>query len=488
MTKELRRLSILMLVMFLALFGSTSWIQVINAEELAQNPRNTRALYDSFEVQRGSIIASGSAIASSVPSDDVYSWQRVYTDPGMWAPVTGYINPALGPAAGTGIEQAMNSYLSGTAGSQFLTRIERIFTGQPPRGSNVVLSLDADVQRAAYEALGDLEGGVIAIEPSTGRILAMVTSPSYDTNLLASHNTTEVNATYDALETDPGKPLSNRAIAGDLNPPGSTFKLVVASAALASGEYTPESRLPNPATYQLPQSSSVVHNASGGTCGPGSTVTLADALRLSCNIPFAELAVELGDTAIRDEAVKYGFDRSFEMPLVSTPSSYPRTIMDDAQTALSGFGQGQVTATPLQMAMVSAGIANGGAVMNPRMVDRVIGPDLSVQEEWENTEFGRALDEGLADELAAMMVANVSDGAASGARIDGVDVAGKTGTAENGPDAPYTLWFTGFAPADDPQVAVAVVVEDGGGQGQSGSGNTIAAPIAKKVMEAVLGR
>jgi penicillin-binding protein A len=485
MTKELRRLSILMLVMFLALFASTSWIQVIDAEDLAQNPRNTRALYDSYEVQRGSIIASGAAIATSVPSDDVYSWQRVYTDSDMWAPVTGYINPTLGSSRG--IEQAMNSYLSGTASSQFLSRIERIFTGQPPRGSNVVLTLDAQVQRAAYEALGDLEGGVIAIEPSTGRVLAMVTSPSYDANLLASHATGEAISAYDTLDADPADPLSNRAIAGDLNPPGSTFKLVVASAALASGQYTPASTLPNPASYQLPQSSSVVHNASGTTCGPGETVTIADALRLSCNIPFAELAVALGDDAIREEADKYGFNSSFELPLVSTASSYPRGL-DDAQTALTGFGQGQVTATPLQIAMVSAGIANGGLVMNPRMVDRVIGPDLSVQQIVEDTEFGRALDQDIAAELVAMMVANVSDGAASGARIDGVEVGGKTGTAENGPDDPYTLWFTGFAPADSPQVAVAVVVEDGGGRGQSGSGNTIAAPIAKKVMEAVLGR
>ncbi len=475
-----------MLIMFLALFASTSWIQVINADALASNPANKRALYDSYEVQRGSIIASGSAIASSVPSDDLYSWQRVYTDADMWAPVTGYINPALDSA--TGIERAMNSELSGTAGSQFFSRVERIFTGQPPRGSNVLLSLDAGVQRAAYDALGDLQGAVIAIEPSTGRILALVTSPSYDTNLLASHNIAEVNAAYDALVADPGKPLSDRAIAGDLNPPGSTFKLVVASAALASGKYTPQSTLPNPASYQLPQSSSVVYNDTRTTCGPGAEVTIADALRLSCNIPFAELAVELGDTAIREEAEKYGFNQSFELPLVSTPSGYPRSIQDDAQTALSGFGQGQVTATPLQMAMVSAGIANGGVVMNPRMVDRVIGPDLSVQQTFENTEFGRAVDEDVAQELVSMMVANVSDGIATGARIDGVDVAGKTGTAENGPNQPYTLWFTGFAPAENPEVAVAVVIEDGGGRGQSGGSNLLAAPIAKKVMEAVLGR
>lgn len=485
MTRELRRLSIVMLLMFLALFASTSVIQVVQAETLAENTRNTRALYDSYEVQRGSIIASGAAIASSVPSDDVFAWQRVYVDADMWAPVTGYINPVLGAA--TGIEQAMNQELSGTAGAQFLARIDRILTGQPPRGSNVELTVDSVVQRAAYDALGDLQGAVIAIEPATGRVLAMVTSPSFDTNLLASHDTGEVNDVYDALNADSANPLYNRAIGGDLNPPGSTFKLVVASAALASGDYTPASTLPNPASYQLPQSSNVIFNASGGACGPGDTVTIADALRLSCNIPFAELAVQLGDTAIREEADKYGFNTSFSMPLDSTASSYPRAL-DDPQTALTGFGQGQVTATPLQMAMVSAGIANEGVVMNPRMVDRVIGADLSVERTFDDTEFGRALEAGTAAELVAMMVANVSDGAASGATMDGVDVGGKTGTAENGSGQPYTLWFTGFAPAENPQVSVAVVVEDGGGQGQSGSGNTIAAPIAKKVMEAVLGR
>jgi peptidoglycan glycosyltransferase len=485
MTKELRRLSILILAMFLALFGAVSWIQVVHADALEQDTHNTRALYDSYQVQRGSIIVSGSAIASSAPSKDVYSWQRVYTDARMWSHVTGWINPALGSA--TGIEQAMNQALSGTSGSQFLSRIERIITGQPPRGSNVVLTLDAKVQKAAYDALGKLQGGVIAIEPSTGRVLAMVSSPGFDTNLLATHDASAANSYYDKLVAQSNHPLYDRSIAGDLNPPGSTFKLVVASAALASGNYTPQSKLPNPASYQLPQSSAVIHNASGGTCGPGAEVTIADALRISCNIPMAELAVKLGDTAIRDQAEKYGFNNSFQLPLVSTPSSYPRAL-DDPQTALTGFGQGQVTATPLQMAMVSAGIANGGIVMNPHMVDRVIGPDLTVQQTFDNKEYGRALEQNLANEMVSMMVANVSDGAASGARIDGVDVAGKTGTAENGPGRPYSLWFTGFAPAVDPQVAVAVVVEDGGGQGQSGSGNTIASPIAKKVMEAVLGR
>ncbi|MDT0116578.1 penicillin-binding protein 2 [Microbacterium sp. PRF11] len=484
MTKELRRLSIVMLAMFLALFASTSIIQVVQANALTDTSGNTRALYDSYEIQRGSIIASGTPIASSVPSDDVYSWQRQYTDAEMWAPVTGYMNPVLDSR--TAIEAAENSVLSGSDSNEFFSRIDRAITGQAPRGSNVELSVNADVQRAAWDALGDLQGAVVAIEPSTGRILAMVSKPSFDTNALASHDTTAVDAAYQQLVADAAKPLDNRAIAGDLNPPGSTFKLVVASAALASGRYTPDSSFPNLAAYTLPESTNVVSNAGGGTCGGGDTVTIATALRLSCNIPFAELAVELGDDAIRAEAEKYGFNSSFSMPLESTASTYPASP-NAPQTALSGFGQGDVRATPLQMAMVSAGIANGGVVMNPRMVDRVIEPNLSVASEGSNSEFGRALDSGIAAQMVSMMTANVQDGAASNARIDGYQVAGKTGTAEND-SRPYTLWFTGFAPADDPKVAVAVVVENGGGQGQSGSGNEIAAPIAKKVMEAVLGK
>jgi len=484
MTKELRRLSIIMLFMFLALFAATSWIQVVEADSLAQNSHNKRTRLDSYEIQRGSIIVDGVAIASSVPSDDQYKFQRVYTDAPIWAPVTGYFNAPLDSR--TGIEQAMNADLSGTGANAFLGEVERILSGQPQRGYSVELSLNTAAQKAAYDALGGLKGAVVAMDPKTGRILAMVSTPGFDTNLMATHDANAANATFDQLVDDPDKPLSNRAIAGDLNPPGSTFKVVVAAAAYASGNWTPESTLPNPAIYALPGSSNRVSNASGGKCGPGDTVTIAEAIRLSCNIPMAELAVELGDDTIREMAEKLGFNQSFETPLKSTPSSYPRAL-DDAQTALSGFGQGQVTATPLQMAMVSAGIANDGVVMNPRMVDAVIGNDLSVIKAFENSEFGRAMEAGVADDVTSAMVASVATGAAQGARIDGIDVAGKTGTAENG-NRPHTLWFTGFAPANDPAVAVAVVVEDGGGQGQSGSGDTIAAPIAKKVIEAVLGR
>jgi len=488
MTKELRRLTTIVILMFLTLFASTSVIQAVSADELAKNPNNKRTLYDSFEVQRGSIIAGGDEIATSSPSDDVYAWQRSYTDAAMWAPVTGYLNPVLQSA--TGLESKMTQELSGTGSSAAFARLERVLTGQDPKGSSVKTSLDPDVQRAAYEAMTNAgyTGGVVAIEPSTGRILAMVSTPSFDTNKLAVHDSDATNVAYEQLKADSGRPMLNRAIGGDLNAPGSTFKLVVASAALESGDFTADSKLPNPATYTLPGTSTNIHNAGRGTCGSGDKVTIADALRLSCNIPMAELAVKVGDDAIREQAEKFGFNSDFELPLNATTSVYPTDELSDDRTALTGYGQGDVIATPLQIAMVTAGIANGGTVMNPTMVDQVISPDLSVLSETQPSAFGQALDSGVADEMVSLMTSNVSNGVASNARIDGVDVGGKTGTAENGDGQPYSLWFTGFAPSDDPQVAVAVVVEDGGGQGQSGSGNAIAAPIAKQVMEAVLNK
>jgi peptidoglycan glycosyltransferase len=316
----------------------------------------------------------------------------------------------------------------------------------------------------------------------------MVSKPTFDPNQLASHDTRQVIDTYNTLLADPTDPLINRSIAGSLNPPGSTFKLVVASAALSTGRYTPDSEFPNPATLTLPESNSVITNAEGGTCGGTPTVTIATALRLSCNIPFAELGLELGYKTISDQAKKFGFgDPSFEVPMVVTPSVFP-PVESDAQLMLQSFGQGNDRVTPLQMAMVSGAISNGGQLYRPNLVESITAPDLSVIQAFNPSLYGTAMSPEVAASMTQMMIANVANGAASNARISGVDVAGKTGTAENGEGAPFTLWFTGFAPANDPQVAVAVVVENGGGRGQSAFGNQIAAPIAKKVIEAVLNR
>lgn len=484
MNRELKRVTIVALLMFLTLFVASTVIQYVQASNLAADPRNARTLYESYSVERGPILVGGEPIAYSEPSDDDYKFQRIYANGPLYAPITGFI-PVNGEA--TGLEQSLNPVLSGQSESQFFDSLNRLISGQDPMGASVEVAIDPVAQQAAWDALGDYTGAVIVTEPATGRILAMVTKPTYDPNALAVHSGTQVEETYQALVEDPGDPLFNRATGGDMNPPGSVFKLVMTAAALESGQFTPDSTFPNPAEFTLPGTSSVVRNSSGGTCGGGSEVTLATALRLSCNIPFAELALQLGDDAIRAQAEKFGFNSNFTTPNPTETSTYPGDP-DEPQTALTGFGQGDVRATPLQMAMVSAAIANEGIVMNPDLVDSITAPDFRTIEEFSASEFGRAISAQTAQTMTEMMVDGVENGAASNARIDGVSVAGKTGTAENGEDDPYTLWFTGFAPADDPQYAITVLVEDGGGLGQEGFGNGVAAPVAKKVLEAVLNK
>lgn len=470
--------------MFLALFGSSTVIQVAAADSLRNDPRNARTLYESYSAERGPILVAGQPIASSVPTNDEYKFQRVYASGPLYAPVTGYFTLNQG---NTGIEGALNTVLSGTSNSQFLDQVNALLTGQNPKGAAVELTIDPKVQQAAWDALGDLQGAVIAINPKTGAILAMVSKPSFDPNALAVHDTSSVISTYNTLISDPTGPLFNRTLAGALDPPGSTFKLVVASAALESGKYTADSSFPNVARLTLPETNSVVSNATGGTCGDGDTVTIATALRLSCNIPFAELGQQLGTIAIRDQANKFGFNSSVSVPLESTPSAYPRGL-DAPQTMLSAFGQSSVRASPLQMAMVSMAIANGGVIMQPNLVQSVVAPDLSPLQSFTPTQYGRAISAQTAATMTQLMIANVTNGVASAATIDGVDVAGKTGTAQNGEGEPYSLWFTGFAPANDPQVVVAVVVQNGGGLGQNGTSSGISAPIGRKVLEAVLGK
>jgi peptidoglycan glycosyltransferase len=482
--KELKRISVVVLLMFIALFLSSSVIQVVSADGLRSDPRNVRTLYDSFSAQRGPILIDGVPIAQSDPVDDNFSYLRVYTNGPLYAPVTGYFTLNQG---NTGVEGALNDYLSGTSNAQFFDQINSILTGQKARGDAVELTIDPVVQQAAWDALGENSGSVVAIDPKTGAILAMVSKASFDPNLLAVHDTSQVLDAYDTLTADPADPLVNRAIAGDLYTPGSVFKLVVAAAAIDSGNYTPDSEFPNPPTLTLPGTSSVITNSEGGSCGGTDTVTIATALRLSCNIPFAQLGLALGYEAIEKKAQELGFDSSLDVPMRTTPSVYPQTE-SDAQQMLSSFGQASVRVTPLQIALVSASIANGGVLMQPTLVESILAPDLSVRQELQPTVYNTPMTSETAGTLTQMMVNGVSNGVASNARISGVAVAGKTGTAENGQGEPYTLWFTGFAPAEDPRVAVAVVVENGGGLGRSGFGNTVAAPIAKKVLEAVLNK
>lgn len=479
MNKELKRVSVGVLLMFVALFCSGTIITAFQAEELEADSRNVRTLYESFSAERGPLLVDGTPIAKSVPVDDDFKFLRTYTSPELYAAVTGYFTLNQG---NTGIEGAMNEVLSGTADSQFLDQLTSIFTGKNPKGAAVELTIDPVAQQAAWDALGDRAGAVVALDPKTGAILAMVSKPSYDPNRLASHDISAVIDTYNELLTDPGDPLINRTIAGDLYAPGSVFKLIVASAAIDSGKFLPESTFPNPSELQLPLSESIIHNSGNGACGPGETVSIATALRLSCNIPFAELGAAIGQDTLREYAHAYGFGADLDVPMPVTPSTIPETL-DAPQLMLSSFGQANVRVTPLQIAMVSAGIANGGVIMKPTLIHSIIAPDLNVIQPFHPSVFKTPISPQSSETLTQLMVANVNNGAASNGRISGVDVAGKTGTAQNGEGEPYTLWYTGFAPANDPEIAVAVVVENG-----TSFGNAVAAPIARKVVEAVLNK
>ncbi len=488
MTKEIRRLSIVLVTMFFILFGGLSWVQVVKSEELAQHPNNERTARESRNIERGGIFAGDTPIAWSTPVNDQYRFQREYQDSELWSHITGHFDVTR-MTANTGLEALLNTELAGTGATDVFGWIDRVLSGRPSQGSSVVTTLDPVVQQAAADALGDQQGAIVAIEPATGRVLAMVSTPGFNANDLAVHDPELVAERAQSLIDAANQPFVNRAIGGALNPPGSTFKIITAAAALESGKYTIDGPLPNPASYLLPGTSTVVLNHDGGICGPGglSQTSIRLALQYSCNIPFAAIAADLGEKTMREMAEKFGFEQAFALPLQSTASTYPRGLSAD-QVALTGFGQGDVRASVLQVAFFSSVLANGGTLMNPSVLDSVLRDDLSVQQHITPSEFGTAISAKTVREITQALVASVENGAASGARIEGVTVAGKTGTAEHGLNDPYTLWFTGFAPVDNPKVAVAVVVENGGGMGQSGSGDTVAAPIAKKVIEAVLNK
>lgn len=484
MSRNIRVIGIVMLAMFLALFGSSTYIQFVQEPQLVADGRNTRTLLESYEVQRGPILVDGTPIAYSEPDDTSYLFQRIYTDGDLYAPITGYYSANQGA---TQLEEAMNAELSGTADSQFFTSLRALFTGEEPAGAAIETTIVPEAQQVAFDALDGRPGAVFAYDYETGAILAMASTPSFDPNQLAMHDDDEVITNYNELINDPAQPLFNRAIAGNLNHPGSVFKVVVAAAALEAGIAGPDTELDNPEEWTLPGSTAKIYNPNHGQkCGSDEKTTLRTALQYSCNIPFAQLAVKLGDEKIREMAEAFGFNDSVTIPMESTPSIYPTENLDDAQTALTGFGQYDVRVTPLQMAMVSGAIANGGDLIQPTLIEQVLTPSLDVLQGPQVESLGAVISEQTAADLTSMMQGSVADGVASNAQIAGVNVAGKTGTAENGEDEPYSLWFTGFAELDGQKVAVAVVLEDGGGMGQSGTGNGLAATIGQQVIKAVL--
>lgn len=480
MNKQVGRLGIAMVVMLVALALNLSFIQVISASSIDDKPGNRRNLLREYSRERGPILVAGNPIVTSVRTQDALTHLRTYSDGAQYASVTGFYSFLYGA---TGIERAENSVLSGSDDSLVIDRLQQLLAGRKPRGGAVSLTLNPGAQKAAWEGLAGRTGAVVAIEPSTGRLLAVVSSPSFDPNLLSSHDGVAIKQAYADYLANDKQPMLNRALARTY-PPGSTFKLVTAAAALESGRFTADSVLPGPKTYRLPLTKKDLNNWSRSSCGRNNKVTLAQALAVSCNTAFAWLGNDLGDDALRRQARAFGFDFTSKVPMTAATSRFPSNP-DAPQTALSAIGQFDVRATALQMAQVGAGIANHGIVMQPYLVDQIFGPDLSVLSRTSARTVSQAMSRANADALLAMMVGVVNGGTGGNARIPGVKVGGKTGTAQTQPGTPPHAWFVGVAPADNPKVVVAVVVENGGGASEI-SGNRLSAPIARAVMQAVL--
>jgi len=480
----LRRVSTVVALLFAARFISTTLIQVIFAPSINARPDNRRTLLDNYSRQRGAILVGDQPVAVSQPTpNEEIKYLRSYPQPLPYSHVTGYFSYTYG--AGGGLEGAADDLLSGSSSQFFYTRVTDLLTGKQPVGATVQATINPKAQDAADKALGNQRGAVVALDPKTGAILAMISHPQYDPNRLSSHDQASVVKAWNELNADPTQPLVNRAIAGNLYPPGSVFKIVTAAAALENGKVDTTTQIPAPGVMELPQTTAGLPNYDRQPCGPNNQTTLQHALEISCNTAMGYLGMQVGAQALADQAAKFGFGTTMRIPTRVEPSRFP-TGINQAQTAQSAIGQYDVRVTPMQVAMVSAGIANGGVVMRPYLINQVLSADLQTIDRTSPERLGTAVSSQTAATLTQMLVGVVDQGTGTPAKINGVQVAGKTGTAEQGNGKPPHAWFTAFAPANDPKVAVAVVVEDGGNAGNEAAGGRLAGPIAKAVMEAVL--
>ncbi|KHL10475.1 peptidoglycan glycosyltransferase [Mumia flava] len=490
MNRPVRVMSIICLGLFLSLLISTNYIQFFNADTLNAKNGNRRVIDEEFSRDRGPILVAGKPIAESVASDDRWEFQRTYPNGRLFADITGYFSYTYGRS---GLEQSQDDILSGSDSRLFVNRVVDLIGSNQPRGGSVSVTINRKAQRAAADGLdalpGDAQGAVVALDPSTGAILAMTGSPTYNPNRLASHDLDDVQKAWDELTSNPDEPMLNRGTQQIL-PPGSTFKLVTAAAAMESLDLNPDSQVKAGSALTFPGMDYALVNEGGSNCG-GDRITLTQALEVSCNVAFGNLALEMGQDALADQAAAFGFGENDFDQLASNASQFTAesdTELNDPQLAQSGIGQFEVAATPLQMAMVTGAIANGGALMKPYLVSTVRSPDLKVLETADPEKIRDATSSRTAAGVSQMMVDVVDNGTGTSAAIPGIDVGGKTGTAQSTASRPPYAWFVSFAPADDPKVAVAVVVESSStGRGDI-SGGRLAGPIARSVMEAVLGQ
>ncbi|MER7839807.1 penicillin-binding transpeptidase domain-containing protein [Streptomyces sp. NPDC096040] len=484
MNKTIRRASVFALLLVIALLVRATWVQFYDGQALADDTDNRRNAIETYSRPLGNIIVAGESITGSAQtlSNSDLKYKRTYTDGKLYAAVTGYASQSYAPTQLEGIYQDL---LNGT--DNRLKTVMDTVTDQRADPGNVITTIDPAVQKAGYQTLGGKKGAAVAIDPKTGKILAVVSTPSYDPSSLTDANT--AGAAWKKLNADADKPLTNRALRQPL-PPGSTFKLVVAAAALEDGLYANvDDKTDSPNPYTLPGTTTPLKNES--TTAPCENASIRTALRYSCNNVFGKMAVDLGQDKVRAMAEKFGFNNAKQdIPVRAYASVYP-SDMDKSQTGLSGIGQFDVTATPLQMAMVSAAIANGGKLVSPHMVSQITDSGGDVLKNYDDdTSTEQIVSSGTAEQLQSAMQTVVEQGTGTNAQIDGVTVGGKTGTAQHGENnskTPYA-WFTSYGKSDSTgkEVAVAVLVEQSDAARSEVSGNGLAAPVARAMMQAAL--
>ncbi|MEU5208105.1 penicillin-binding protein 2 [Streptomyces sp. NPDC020742] len=494
MNRPLRHIAVFCGVLVLALLIRATWVQFVQADELAEDPHNRRVKIEAYSYPRGNIIVGGQPVTGSVATSGDFKYKRTYKDGPMYAPVTGFASQAQGQ---TFLEGTYNKLLSGKDDRLAFKHAQAVLTGEKPRGGDVITTIDPKAQKAAYKGLTDLnaKGAVVALDPRDGRVLALASTPSYDPSTFAGISDAE-SRKFKALDDDKDKPVSNRALR-ETYPPGSTFKILTAAAALEHGVVSDiDAPSGAPAPYQLPLSTTKVGNDVPGA--PCNNASLKTGMQWSCNNVFLDTALKVGKDKMRETAQKFGFnsdvyDKEFG-DLLASKSLYPKAL-DKPQTALTGMGQGSLTSTPMQMAMVTAALANDGKLMMPHVVDELRGPDLSTLQKFEPKQMSQAVSEGTAKKVQEMMEYTVSEGTASKAKVDGVTVGGKTGTAQHGANVnderPYA-WFVAYAKQRDGSspVAVAVFVDPKSMDIPRSeiAGGKLGGPIAKQVMEAVLNK
>ncbi|HZD37844.1 MAG TPA: penicillin-binding protein 2 [Actinomycetes bacterium] len=486
MNGQIRRVAVVVMAGFMLLFAAPFYWQVLAADRLNNDPRNGRVLVKEYSIERGQmVLPNGSPVARSKATNDALKYERVYPQGRRYGMITGFDSLVFGRSLA---EAEFNSFLLGKAPEQFAQNLSDLLTARPNPGGTLVLTLDPAAQRAAEEALGRRKGAVVALDPATGKVLAMTTYPRYDPNDLSSHDTKKVRKAWNRLNKDPDKPLLNRA-AGELYPPGSTFKIITAAAALENG-MSPDTARQNEHTYTPPQTRRPIQNFGGEQCfGGKDPLTLAEALEVSCNTYFAHLGVDLGTSRLVDEAKKFGLNSPSPFQLPGAAGSEIPKDMDTPSLAQSAIGQRDVRVSPLQMAQVIATVANGGRRMAPYVVDRVLSPDgTKTVKRFEPKSLGQAIPGNVADQLKGMLdlVVNGPRGTGSAARIPALDVFGKTGTAQHGNGESPHAWFVGATSRAGKSIAVAAIVEDGGELGSEATGGQVSAPIVKAVMQAYL--